>query len=361
MEESGEKSQDATPHRRQQAREEGQIVQSQDLAAAVILLAALLLLLTMGGGLLDFFGNLAQRQLGGRAWLSANAEFIADQSRAILGELAKAALPIFAAILATAIAAHLVQFGFLFLPDRLMPDFDRINPLKGLGRMFSISNWVRLGFGIVKILIVAIVAFWSLYHRRGEILAVASLELPQIAAFLVDIVLWTSLKIAAALFVVALLDYLFQWWKHEQDLKMTQQEVREEMRNLQGDPQITARRRAVQRQLIMNRLAKAVPKADVVVTNPTELAIAIEYDPATMNAPVVVAKGAGLIAQRIRKLALEHGVPIVERKPLAQTLYKQVDLNHPVPDTMYAAVAEVLAYVYQLKGKAIPRGPERGG
>jgi flagellar biosynthetic protein FlhB len=286
--------------------------------------------------------------------MSANPEFIAEQSRGIFSELAKAVLPILAALLAVGIGSHLVQFGFLFLPTRLAPDFDRINPLKGFSRIFSLSNLVRLGFGIVKILLVAIVAFWSLYNRRAEIMAVGALEAPQIASFLTSIVLSTSLKIAGALFVVALVDYLFQWWKHEQDLKMTPQEVREELRNLQGDPQVVARRRAVQRQLVLNRLAKAVPKADVVVTNPTELAIAIEYDAATMAAPVVVAKGAGLIAQRIRKLALENGVPIVERKPLAQALYKQVDLNRPIPDTMYAAVAEVLAYVYQLKGKPIP-------
>jgi flagellar biosynthesis protein FlhB len=354
MEDSGEKSQDATPHRRQQAREEGQIVQSQDLAAAVILLAGVLLLMFLGGRLVEFFGNFAHRQLGGEAWLSTNPDLLAEQMHGLVAELSKAALPILAALLATAIAAHLVQFGFLFLPDRLLPDFNRINPLKGFGRIFSLSNLVRLGFGIVKILIVAVVAFWSLYHRRDEILAVASLELPQIALFLTNIVLSTSLKIAGALFVIALLDYLFQWWKHEQDLKMTPQEVREEMRNLQGDPQVVSRRRAVQRQLVLNRLAKAVPKADVVITNPTELAIAIEYDVATMAAPVVVAKGAGIIAERIRKLALENGVPIVERKPLAQAIYKDVDLNRPIPDTMYAAVAEVLAYVYQLKGKPIP-------
>ncbi|HEV3417334.1 MAG TPA: flagellar biosynthesis protein FlhB [Pirellulales bacterium] len=355
MEESGEKSQDATPHRRQQAREEGQIVQSQDLAAAIILLAGLLLLLALGGGLVEFFGNLARRQFGGDPWMSTNADTAAEQLRAILGELTKVALPILAALFAIGVASHLVQFGFLFLPDRLVPDFNRINPLSGFGRLFSISNLVRLGFGVVKILIVATVAFWSLYHRRTEILAVASMELPKIASFLTDIVLWTSLKIAGALFIVALLDYLFQWWKHEQDLKMTSQEVREEMRNLQGDPQVISRRRAVQRQLVLNRLAKAVPKADVVVTNPTELSIAILYDAETMAAPVVVAKGAGLVAQRIRKLALENGVPIVERKPLAQALYKQVELNRPIPDSMYAAVAEVLAYVYQLKGKPIPR------
>ena len=160
-----------------------------------------------------------------------------------------------------------------------------------------------------------------------------------------------------ALVLLALLDYGLQRWKHEQDLKMTHQEVREEMKNLQGDPQIVARRRQIQRQMVLNRISSAVPKADVIVTNPTELAVAIQYDPLEMAAPVVVAKGAGVLAQRIRRLALENNIPIVERKPLAQLLYKDVDIGKPVPTESYAAVAEVLAYVYQLKGKKMPTPP----
>ncbi len=354
-EQNGEKSQDATQHRRQQAREEGQVVQSQDLAAAIILVSAVSALLMLGGGLIEFFGGYAQRQLGGDPWLTIDVGFVGAHAELLMAGLAKAMLPILAVLLLAAIGAHLVQIGFLFVPDRLVPDFNRVNPLQGFSRLFSLQNLVRLGMGLVKILLVASVAFWSLYKRREEILAVASMELPQIASFLADVILWTTMKIASALLAVALLDYLYQWWQHERDLRMTSQEVREEMRNLQGDPQVMGRRRAVQRQLILNRLSQAVPKADVVVTNPTELAIAIQYDATAMNAPIVVAKGAGLLAQRIRRLALENGVPIVERKPLAQALYKHVELNRPVPDTMYAAVAEVLAYVYQLQGKQIPR------
>ena len=138
---------------------------------------------------------------------------------------------------------------------------------------------------------------------------------------------------------------------------MTPQEVREEMRNLEGDPQMVARRRAVQRQLAMNRMGEAVPRADVVVTNPTELAVAIQYEPESMAVPIVVAKGAGVIAQRIRKLAAEHHIPIVEKKPLAQALYREVEVNRPIPSERYAAVAEVLAYVYQLQGKQVPAPP----
>jgi len=171
---------------------------------------------------------------------------------------------------------------------------------------------------------------------------------------MINLALTTALWVGIALFALALLDFAYQRWKHEQDLRMTRQEVVEEMKNMQGDPQVMARRRAVQRQMALNRMGDKVPQADVIVTNPTELAIAIQYNPEEMAAPIVVAKGAGVLAQRIRRLALEHNIPVVERKPLAQLLYKEVEPGHPVPDGSYAAVAEVLAYVYQLKGKKPP-------
>jgi flagellar biosynthetic protein FlhB len=203
--------------------------------------------------------------------------------------------------------------------------------------------------------VVAGVTYWSLYADRHEVLALAHGTVADIGTFLLDILFWTTMKVAVALLILALLDYAFQRWKQEQDLRMTTQEVREEMKNLQGDPQIMARRRAAQRQLALNRLGSAVPKADVVITNPTELAVAIQYDEQTMLAPIVVAKGAGVIAARIRKLAIEHGIPVIEKKPLAQALFKEVEVNHPIPDKMYAAVAEILTYVYQLKGKSLPK------
>jgi flagellar biosynthetic protein FlhB len=156
---------------------------------------------------------------------------------------------------------------------------------------------------------------------------------------------------------LAILDYVYQRWKHEQDLRMTTLEIREELKTLQGDPHIAARRRAVQRQMVLHRISSAVPKADVVVTNPTELAVAIQYDLETMDAPVIVAKGAGVLAQRIRRLALEHGIPVVERKELARLLYQRVDVGRPIPPEQYAAMAEVLRYVYQLQGKTLPGMP----
>ena len=353
-EETGDKSQDATAHRRQQAREEGQVAQSQDLASALLLLGSLLVLMFAGTNFVEFAGRLLASHLGGDAWLSADRDFAVLHLTDTTRSLAWAIAPILGFVMLLAVATHLMQVGFVYVPSKLAPDFSNVNPLSGFKRIFSLSGTVRLGFGIFKILVVGAVAFVSLNNRRDEILALATLEIAQIALFTWDICLWTSLKIGLALLVLGILDYGYQWWKQEQDLRMTPQEVREEMRNLQGDPQVLARRKQVQRQIAMQRLSSSVPKADVVITNPTELAIAVQYDPETMNAPIVVAKGAGVVAARIRKLALENGIPIIEKKPLAQALYKDVDLNHPIPDQLYAAVAEILAYVYQLKGKRVP-------
>lgn len=349
----GERSQEPTQHRRQKAREEGHVAKSQDLDSAVLLLVAVLALMFAGGALVDFLARYTQRQLGGEPWLTADVTFAVTEWNTAVSGLGRYMLPILGVMLLAAIVVNVSQVGFLFLPDKISFDLTRLDPLQGLKRLCSLANVVKLAFGIFKILIISAVAFVALYKERNTLLGMTGQDLPQLAAYIVQVLLWTTLKIAVALVILAILDYLFQWWKQERDLRMTPQEVREEMKNLEGDPQVAARRRVVQRQLVMNRLSQAVPKADVVVTNPTELAIAIQYDPQTMAAPIVVAKGAGVVAQRIRRLAAEHNIPIVEKKPLAQALYREVEVNHPIPQDKYAAVAEILAYVYQLKGKKL--------
>jgi len=360
-EQQGDKSQEATPHRRQKAREQGQVARSQDLTSAALLLGSLLAILWMGRKVINLLFDLTREQLGGEAWLETDIATVSSHGIGIVNAIAVVYLPLLGVILLLAVMSNVLQIGFMFLPEKIALDPSNISLFKGFKRIFSLSGVVRLGFGIIKIGIVAVIAGLSLYGKRDEILALSAMSIPQIAWFLPKILLWTAVDIAVALFLLAILDFAYQRWKHEQDLKMTNQEVREEMKDLQGDPQVIARRRAVQRQLVLNRLSSAVPKADVVITNPTELAIAIQYDTEKMLAPIVVAKGSGVIAQRIRRLALEHDIPVVEKKPLAQALYKQVDINHPIPRDLYAAVAEVLAYVYQLKGKSVPVPPDTRG
>jgi flagellar biosynthetic protein FlhB len=356
-EQSGEKSQDATPHRRQQAREKGQVAYSQDLGSAALLVIGILLLKSWGENIVKISGQLMEFQLSNVGPLVVDHSSITGYLSSLISTLGSVMLPMLALLAIGAASINLFQVGFLFTPSRLMPDISRLSPAAGIKRIVSLSGVMKLGFGMFKVLVVALVAGTVIFFRRDQLFYASSLSIPELARFVVDICLSAALWVGVALFLLAVLDYSYQRWKHEQDLRMTNQEVREEMKNLQGDPQVIARRRAIQRQMALNRMGDKVPQADVVVTNPTELAIAIQYDPLEMAAPVVVAKGAGTIAQRIRRLALENNIPVVERKPLARQLYKDVEMGQPVPDSSYAAVAEVLAYVYQLKGKKIPDLP----
>jgi flagellar biosynthetic protein FlhB len=354
-EESGEKTHDATPHRRQQAREQGQVAYSQDLGSASLLLVGVFVLSYYGKVVIDHVLHFMERQLStGGGSLTADDRLLVTHGESALKTFGASMLPILALMTAAGVLSTVLQIGLLFVPEKIQPDVSRLSILAGLKRIFSLQGAAKLGFGIVKILIIAAIAATVIRGRWNEIVFASELDVPDLARLLIDVVFSTALWVGATLFALALLDFGFQKWKFEQDLMMTHQEIREEMKNMQGDPQVMSRRRQIQRQMALNRVGDKVPKADVVVTNPTELAIAIQYDPETMAAPVVVAKGAGVIAQRIRKLALENNIPVVERKPLAQLLYKEVDVNRPIPDQSYGAVAEVLAYVYQLKGKKMP-------
>lgn len=349
----GDKQYDATPHRRQKAREQGQVARSQDLASAIVLLGSLLVLMYVGADFFGFLRSLMERFLGGDAWRSTDTPTMLALFQEIVGMLGQHLLPILAAIFVIAVVGQMGQFGLLWLPEKLSLDFERLDVIQGLQRMVSSQNIMRLGFGLAKVLLVAALGVWILWSLLPTVVSSSSMTIPDLATFFGSSSLDAAMKLAGALLVLALLDYLYQRWKFEQDLRMSHQEMREELREMQGDPEVMRQRKALQRQLVMSRLKTVVPTAEAIVTNPTELAIAIRYDMDTMAAPVVVAKGAGVLAQRIRRLGLEHGIPIVERKELAQSLYKHVEVGQPIPTEQYAAVAEVLRYVYQLKGKTI--------
>ena len=353
-EQFGDKQHEATPHRRQKAREEGQVAKSQDLASAVMLLGSMAAIYYFGEDLFGFLVSLSRLQFENEAWLSTDTETVVARWQSLFLEVGRLMLPLLGAIFLVAVVSQLGQVGFLFLPQKLALDISRVDPLRGLKRLFSITSAMRLAFGIFKIAVIGSVALAAIWMDRSDVLQLSALSVFEIWGFLIKIAFWTTVKIGLALLLLALLDYGFQRWKQGQDLRMTTQELRDELKLTQGDPQVAARRKAVQRQLVLNRLGNAVPDSDVVVTNPTELSIVIKYEPELMDAPIVVAKGAGVIAQRIRRLALEHGVPIVERKELARSLYRQVEIGKAIPPDQYAAMAEVLRYVYELKGKTLP-------
>ncbi len=353
-EEAGEKKHEATPYRRMKAREEGQVPRSQDLASAVLLLAGVLLLQYTGPKLIQILSDVFRDQFQQNLYWSSDPNTSLRNIVNIVSRVGIGLLPLMLTLLVTAVVVNLAQSGILFLPDKLGFDISRIDPLKGFGRLFSLVNATRLGFGMLKIILVTLTLGIGVWNRWDKILSLGGMPIETVSIFVWDTSTYLCLQAAVVLVVLAGADYGFQRWKFEQDIRMTDEEIREEAKSTQGDPQIKARRRRVQRELANQRLMQDVPKADAVITNPTELAVAIRYDPKTMKAPIVVAKGADLVAARIRKIALEHGIPIIERKPLAQALFKSVEVGHPVPVQEYAAVAEVLKYVYQVQGRPMP-------
>jgi flagellar biosynthetic protein FlhB len=244
---SEERTLDPTPHRRQQARREGHVAKSQDLGAAVLLLSGLAALMLLGGGLVSVLVEYCRNQLGGEPWLIADADFAVSHWNTALAAVGRFLFPILGLLCLIGVMVHILQAGFLFLPQRLSFDWARLSPVRGLQRIFSGAGMVHLGFGLVKLVVVSIVAGVVLFGQCEAILQLSGQSPTAIAAQMGQILLWTALKVAAALLVLALLDYGYQWWRHEQDLKMTPQELREELRNLEGNPQVLARRKQMQR------------------------------------------------------------------------------------------------------------------
>jgi flagellar biosynthesis protein FlhB len=252
---AGEKTLDPTPHRRQQARQQGHVAKSQDLGSAAMLLAGLAVLMMLGGSLVGFLVDFCRAQLGGQPWLAINAETFVNHWNTTLWALGHYLLPILGLLCLAGVTVNVLQVGFLFLPQRLGFDLARLNPAQGLRRIFSLTSVVQLGFGIVKIIVVLTVAGVVLSSQSEAILGLVHLAPPALGAQMSNLLLAAGLKIGTALLVLAVLDYAYQWWRHEQDLKMTPQELREELRELEGNPQVIARRKQTQRELARQRLS----------------------------------------------------------------------------------------------------------
>jgi flagellar biosynthesis protein FlhB len=346
-----ERTEPATPRRREEARERGQVARSGDLSSAVILLAAVVALKFLGKPMIGGLFASAASVLEGLAVVDGDPAHLMSHFGGAFAAVLLGFLPFAGIVLAAALAANLLQVGFLFTSKPLAPDLARIDPVAGLGRLFSLRGLVRVVAGLLKLAAVALVVFWTLWQDRVLLVELAGRPFEQVPGVAADLLLTLSLRAAVVLLVLALFEYGFQRWQHERDLRMSKREIREEMRRYEGDPRIRERRRAIQQQLALQRMLLGVPGATVVVTNPTHLAVAIKYEK-SMEAPVVVAKGAEHLARRIREAALDHGIPIVERKDLARALYRSVDVGQAIPSALYQAVAEILAYVVRLKGLA---------
>lgn len=293
--------------------------------------------------------NFARRYLGGGARLEADGLAVRELFIDMMTTAALAVAPLMGVALLVGLTSQLIQVGFLVSGKPLQPQLDRINPLSGFKRLFSRRALVDLAKSLAKVFVVGWLAYTQLKNALEVLPRLPLTGVGDWLAWVGDIVVRTGIIIGFALLVVAALDYIFQYTEHERRLRMSKQELKEELKQTEGDPQVRARIRRRQRQLAARRMLHEVPTADVVITNPVHYAVALKYDRAVADAPIVVAKGAGVLAQRIRDIAQEHQVPLVEDVWLARTLYKDVEPGQTIPVQLFQAVADVLAFVYTLR------------
>jgi flagellar biosynthetic protein FlhB len=359
---SMERTERATPKRLSEAREKGQVPRSRDLNTLLLLLASAAGLLVFGEGMISGL----MRQMA-TAFSRPRAGLFDPRTLApLLGDILVNVLIVFLPFLLLLFAVVLVSpaalGGWTFSPQALMPDFSRLDPVSGLGRLFSRRAPVEALKAIAKFVVVALVSSLLLYHQAPELFRLGAEPLERGLLHSAHVLGWSFLAISSVLILIVLVDVPFQLWDHANRLKMTRQEVKDEYRQTEGSPEVKGRIRTVQRRMAQQRMMQDVPTADVVVTNPTHYAIALRYDQEQMVAPKVIAMGADLIAAEIRKVAAANDVTIVEAPALARALYYHTDIGQEIPAGLYVAVAQLLAYVYQLRvsvstGRQVPEPP----
>lgn len=347
---SGEKTEDATPQRREDFRKRGQVAQTKELATVLMLLASVFGVWVMGSFLMQNLVEVFQNSLGSLLVQSVRE----GQWRATLVYVAKEGAiivaPLMGLFMFIAFASSVFQVGFLYNEEALQLKLERMNPLSGLKRVFSLKALVEGIKSMIKVACVSVIVYFLLKSEVKTLPRLVYFSVGEIIHYLGVLSFKLFMGVGVFMGVVAALDYFFQRYQLEEEMKMTKQEVKEEHKSREGDPLIKSRIRRVQREMATRRMMEDVPKADVIVTNPTHIAIALKYD-SGMVAPKVIAKGADLIAEKIKSIAKENRIPIVENKPLARTIYKTIKIGQIIPRELYTAVAEVLSYVYKLKRK----------
>jgi flagellar biosynthesis protein FlhB len=346
---SEDRTERASPKRLEDARKKGQVPRSRELSAAAVTLAGGTALYMMGGALASRMHALMGATLAiSRDEAMDESVMVPVLEGAFLDALLACA-PILGVILAAAILAPLAMGSLTFSTSALMPDFSRLNPLAGIGRMFSVNSVMELTKALAKFGVVGLVAVLVLWNDTAMLIGLGREPIPLAISHAFTLSGRALLLMSASLILIAGVDVPFQLWSHAKQLRMTKQELRDEHKEQEGSPELKGRIRSMQQELARGRMMHEVPKASVVITNPTHFAVALRYDEDRMRAPVVVAKGADHVAAMIRELATEHGVPLFEAPPLARTLFRHVDIGAEIPAKLYAAVAQVLTYVYQLQ------------
>lgn len=350
-----ERTEAPTGKRLEEARRKGQVARSPEIGTAFMILGAAGFLTWAGPGWGQSLADLFPALLARVQMAEWHPEAIHDYGLEVLGLFLRLVLPPILLLAVLGIGANVLQVGFLFTTQTLELNWGKLNPIEGLKRLFARHVLAELLKAPLKLATIAGVAFVTLRPHVADLVTLTGRDPWAAVGTVTGVTLTLLWRIGAAYLVLALLDYSYQRWAHLRSLRMSREEVKEELRQTEGDPHVRARTKSLHRQYAMRRMMSQVPKADVVVTNPTHIAVALKYDRATMRAPQVVAKGARLIAEEIKKRAQTAGVPIVEHPPLAQALYKSVPLGGEIPASLYRAVAEVLAYVYMLSQRQYAR------
>ncbi|WP_110969429.1 flagellar biosynthesis protein FlhB [Pseudomonas huaxiensis] len=360
--ESGQdKTEDPTEKRKNDSREKGEIARSKELNTVAVMLAG-------AGGLLSFGGYLAEALMEiMRSNFSLSREVLMDERYMGIfllssGKLAiLATQPVLLVLLLAALLGPIALGGWLFAAGTMAPKFSRMNPLAGIKRMFSMHSLAELLKALAKFFVILLVALAVLSSDRDDLLAIANEPLDQAIIHSVQVVGWSALWMACGLLLIAAVDVPIQLWQAKQKLMMTKQEVRDEYKDTEGKPEVKQRIRQVQREMSQRRMMAAVPEADVIITNPTHYAVALKYDPDKGSAPLLLAKGTDFIALKIREIAVQHNIQLLESPALARSIYYSTELEEEIPAGLYLAVAQVLAYVYQIRqhqaGKGKPPEP----
>lgn len=353
----GEKTEKPTGKKLRDARKDGQVAKSKEIANAFGLLALFLIIKfyvgQLGTGMITYFGRVYHQipvavQMYDGMIPTASLMVIL---RGMVYELMVLLLPVLLIAIMVAVICDVVQVKWKPTTKPLKPKFNKLNPIKGFSKIFSKNSLVELIKSAAKLILISYVAYSYLKDKTGYIFLLYDIGLNQAIGIIGELVTDLGIRISVVYMVIAFLDFAYQKWKFKDDMKMTKQEVKDEYKNMEGDPQIKGKQKQRMREASMRRMMQQLPEADVVITNPTHYAVAIQYDAEKFDAPVVLAKGENYLAQRIKDIAKENNIEIVENKPLARMLYANVEVGELVPPELYQAVAEVLAFVYHLKGK----------
>lgn len=352
---TGQKTEKPTAKKIKDTREEGQVSKSQDLTNAISLLVFFILMKIsvgmMGNNMADTFSEYYNKIPGCLDNKLNSLEIYNWMLEAVL-HIGKIIWPILLVGVAIAFLSNRLQFSWMITTKPMKPKLSKINPISGIKRLFSLRTIVKTGVSIATVIIIIILVYTTIKDKWYLLFNMLDMDIGQVLALVGDVVIGLGIKIAVLMIIIGLLDYAFQKWKNMQDMMMSKQDVKDEFKNSEGDPQIKGKIRQKQREVSMRRMMGSVPQADVVITNPTHYAVAIQYKKELQSAPVVVAKGTDYLAAKIKDKAKESGVEIVENRALARMLYNNVEIDQEIPPELYQAVAEVLAYVYRLKNPA---------